>query len=152
MVLISFEPIKFYNMRKILYLMFAVFVLVACSSDNDDMMMNELNNEGNSDEITPELIKGNFVSDSHPTTGMVRINEDKSVLSLNNFKTDDGPKLLLYLSKEVDSKEYVDLVDLKGIEGKFEYEIPANSDLNKFKYVVVWCVDFSVSFDHAELE
>lgn len=65
---------------------------------------------------------------------------------------DDGPKLLLYLSTEVDSKDFVNLVDLKGIEGNFKYNIPDNTDLKKYKYVVVWCVDFSVSFGHAELK
>ena len=99
-----------------------------------------------------ENIKGDFISDAHPTSGMVNVNEDKTVLSLNNFKTDDGPKLILYLTTDLDVNDYVDLGDLKGIEGDFDYDIPANTDLEKYKYVVVWCVDFSVSFGHAELE
>lgn len=123
------------------------FVLIACNSGDDDMLPNS-----GSEMTEQENIKGDFVSDTHPTSGMVTVNADKSVLSINNFKTDDGPKLLLYLTTDLDVNDYVDLGDLKGIEGDFEYDIPSNTDLMKYKYVVVWCVDFSVSFGHAELE
>jgi hypothetical protein len=137
-------------MNKILYLIVTFFVLTACNSEDGDMDDALLNS---SPEMTEEEnIKGDFVSDAHPTSGMVSVNEEKSVLTLNNFKTDDGPKLLLYLTTDLDVNDYVDLGDLKGIEGDFEYDIPSNTDLIKYKYVVVWCVDFSVSFGHAELE
>ncbi len=134
-------------MRKNLYLIMTFFVLIACNSGDDDMLPNS-----GSEMTEQENIKGDFVSDTHPTSGMVTVNADKSVLSINNFKTDDGPKLLLYLTTDLDVNDYVDLGDLKGIEGDFEYDIPSNTDLMKYKYVVVWCVDFSVSFGHAELE
>ena len=134
-------------MKKILIIFILFSVTMACSSDSDGM-----GEEMNSGENTLEAPKGDFVSDTHPTSGMVSVNEDQSILTLTNFKTDDGPKLLLYLSTDVDSKEFVDLGDLKGIEGDFNYEIPANTDLATYKFVVVWCVDFSVSFGHAELK
>lgn len=120
--------------------------MIACSSDNDNM--DELVDA----EDNFEDVKGNFISDAHPTSGMVSLNEDGTVLNLNNFKTDDGPKLLLYLSTSVESEDFVNLGDLKGIEGDFQYNIPPNTDLGKHKFVVVWCVDFLVSFGHAELK
>jgi len=134
-------------MKKILIVFMLFSVTMACSSDSDG-----LENEMNSGTIVMETPTGDFVSDAHPTSGMVSVNNDKSILTLTNFKTDDGPKLLLYLSTDVDSKEFVNLGDLKGIEGDFDYEIPVNTDLATYKYVVVWCVDFSVSFGHAELK
>ena len=120
---------------------------VACNSDGVDME-DVMNSGGNS----MEAVKGSFVSDAHPTSGTATVNENVTNLSLTNFKTDDGPKLLLYLSTEVDSKEYVDLGDLKGLDGDYNYAIPSGTDISKYKYVVVWCVDFSVSFGHAELK
>lgn len=120
---------------------------ISCTSGDDDMTIAMKEQEENT-----EAVKGSFVSDAHPTSGECTVSDDQSTLALTNFKTDDGPKLLLYLSTEVDSKDFVDLGDLKGIEGNFNYDIPDNTDLNKYKYVVVWCVDFSVSFGHAELK
>ena len=123
-------------------------VMVACGSSDDD----DMGNETISDDIITEAAIGVFVSDAHPTMGTATVNEAVTNLSLTNFKTDAGPKLLLYLSTEVDSQEYVDLGELKGLEGDFNYEIPDGTDIEKYKYVVVWCIDFSVSFGHAELK
>ena len=133
-------------MNKHLVALFVIFTMISCSSDNDTM------NEMTNDQSDSEEIKGSFVSDAHPTSGMVSLNMERTVLNLDNFKTDDGPKLLLYLSTNVDSQDFVNLGDLKGIEGDFQYNIPANTDLGRYKFVVVWCVDFSVSFGHAELK
>jgi len=126
----------------------SLFLLAGCNSSDGEIMDKVMNSGGNS----TEELKGDFVSDAHPTSGLCSVSSDKSTLSLTNFKTDDGPKLLLYLSAEVDSKDFVNLGDLKGIEGDFDYAIPADTDLSTYKYVVVWCVDFSVSFGHAELK
>jgi len=126
----------------------SLFLLAGCNSSDGEITDEVMNSGGNPGD---ELM-GDFVSDAHPTSGSSSVSSDKSTLFLTNFKTDDGPKLLLYLSTEVDSKDFVNLGDLKGIEGDFNYAIPANTDLSIYKYVVVWCVDFSVSFGHAELK
>ena len=42
---------------------------------------------------------------------------------------------------------YLDLGDLKSIQGNFYYETP-NSTAS-YSYIVVWCSDFSVKFGHA---
>ena len=134
-------------MKKIFFVLVLLTVMVACGSDDNDM-----GNEINSGGANMEAAKGVFVSDAHPTMGTATVDESVTNLSLTNFKTDDGPKLLLYLSTEVDSKEYVDLGELKGLDGDYNYAIPAGTDIEKYKYVVVWCIDFSVSFGHAELK
>ena len=134
-------------MIRILMVLMVLSVSLACSSDGDDMG-NNINSGGN----IMKDVKGTFVSDAHPTMGTATVNENVTNLALTNFKTDDGPKLLLYLSTEVDSEEYVDLGELKGLEGNYDYAIPAGTDIEKYKYVVVWCIDFSVSFGHAELK
>ncbi|HBK71111.1 MAG TPA: hypothetical protein DDZ39_05545 [Flavobacteriaceae bacterium] len=95
--------------------------------------------------------KGVFTSGAHTTTGIASINSKKTALKFSKFKTDAGPKLLVYLTTDVGYSDYVSLGDLKGIDGDFTYSIPDNTDLDKYKIVDIWCVDFSVSFGHAEL-
>ena len=127
------------------------FVMVSCgSNDSDDsLMMDQIDMEsGLSDEVT---VMGEFVSDAHPTSGKATVTDMNSTLNFENFKTDDGPKLLVYLSSTLESTDFVNLGDLKGIEGNYTYDIPEDTDLDKYKYVVIWCVDFLVSFGHAEL-
>ena len=98
------------------------------------------------------LLMGDFGSDAHTTSGKCIVNEEKTTLIFQNFKTDDGPKLLVYLTSEVGSDDFVNLGDLKGINGDYDYVIPSNTNLTKYNIVVIWCIDFSVSFGHAELK
>jgi hypothetical protein len=142
-------------MKKI-FILFCVTVLSVSCSENDDEMVEIVNEtpieiEDDVEVTTPMAVMGDFISGAHPTSGKASVNTENTELLLSNFKTDNGPKLLLYLSSDVKSTEFVNLGDLKGIEGDFIYTIPKNTDLKKYKYVNVWCVDFSVSFGHAIL-
>ncbi|MGI9532923.1 DM13 domain-containing protein [Lutimonas sp.] len=137
-------------MKRILFLVLLIPMFIACSSNGDDM--GDINDGGDMGGDFEGAAQGIFVSDAHPTMGTATVNDAITNLALTNFKTDDGPTLLLYLSTELDSQEFVDLGELKGLEGDFDYAIPAGTDIEKYKYVVVWCIDFSVSFGHAELK
>ena len=121
---------------------------IGCSDSNDEMELVSSEIE----IIMNSFAMGDFVARTHPTSGKATVSNDKMKLSFSNFKTDDGPKLLVYLSTDVNSNEFVNLGDLKGIEGNFTYDIPSNTDLGKYKLVNIWCVDFSVSFGTAELK
>jgi len=125
-------------------------IFLSCSEKSQLGMETELIEMGNMTEKIS--LMGDFVTDGHPTSGIASVNEAKTILSFKNFKTDNGPKLLVYLSTTVESTDFVNLGDLKGISGDYQYVIPANTDLTKHKYVVIWCVDFLVSFGHAELK
>jgi len=130
----------------------AIFVASCSGNDDDTMFESSMEIEEEIVVETPMAVMGDFISGAHPTSGKASVNDKNTELLLSNFKTDNGPKLLLYLSSDVNATEFVNLGDLIGVEGNFTYEIPANTDLKKFKYVNVWCVDFSVSFGHAELK
>ena len=139
-----------------------LLLLISCSSEssNNDEVFNDTDIDitvddnstmGNTTNMSTTNLMGQFVSDAHPTSGTVQINDDQAILSFENFMTDNGPQLLVYLSTTLDSTDFVDLGALQGISGNYSYAIPANTDLSIYKYVVIWCVDFSVSFGHAEL-
>ncbi len=129
-----------------IFLIIVLGINFGCNSDDSDTM-----NNGNTLPVGESFI-GSFVADAHPTSGTSEVNKEQTKLSFKNFKTDAGPKLLVYLSTSVNSTDFVNLGELKGISGDYDYTIPANTDLNKYKVVVIWCVDFSVSFGHAELK
>lgn len=133
------------------YVILVLVLAVSCSSDDD--MMNEVEETADMEmKMSEDENEINFVSDAHETTGVVSLNDDKTSLIFTDFKTDNGPLLEVYLSTDKRATEYVSLGDLKGLEGNFEYNIPSGTDLTKYKYVLIWCVEFSVSFGHAVLE
>ncbi|MBG7630810.1 MAG: DM13 domain-containing protein [Bacteroidetes bacterium] len=139
-------------MKKILALFCLGLFLINCSKDDDpitEKVVEEM------EEVVVEMtsnVMGDFVSLAHPTSGKASVSKDGLTLTFTNFKTDSGPKLLVYLSTDNSATSYVNLGDLKGIEGDFTYAIPAGTDFGKYKIVNIWCVDFSVSFGVAELK
>ncbi len=104
---------------------------------------------------------GEFISRSHPTRGRVEVLGDgtgQRFLRFEDFRTDNGPDLNVYLSAAPTDAPvgqftdlYVDLGDLKGNVGSQNYEIPRDLDLSLYSTVVIWCVRFSVIFGAAEL-
>ena len=65
----------------------------------------------------------------------------------------NGPDLFVYLSTAPDgySSDALELGELKGTKGAFNYEVPAGTDVSAYKSAVVWCKDFGVLFATALL-
>ncbi|MEL6892948.1 MAG: DM13 domain-containing protein, partial [Actinomycetota bacterium] len=72
-------------------------------------------------------------------------------LRLENFESNNGPDLNVYLVNPDDPSDFVDLGDLKGNIGDQNYEIPADVDLDRYSRVSIWCVRFGVGFGQADL-
>lgn len=90
---------------------------------------------------------------AHPASGVVRIvrSADETILRYENYKTINGPDVRVYLAKDLEAKEYVDLGPLKGTEGNINYAVPKDVDISQYRYALTWCEDFSVLFNSADL-
>ncbi len=121
--------------------LFASFLIASCDKD---------------DQATPPAnpaFRGDFVSAAHQTRGIATIDQEKTTLTLTNFKTDSGPDLNIYLTSSLSaiSSDFIDLGNIKGVKGNYNYDLPDNLDYTQYKFVIVWCVDFDVNFGYAEL-
>lgn len=68
-------------------------------------------------------------------------------LRLENFSVRNGPDLFVYLSTDPGGiSDALLLGDLKGTDGAFNYDVPAGTDVSRFKSAVVWCRQFAVLF------
>ena len=104
---------------------------------------------------------GSFGPRSHPAEGTAVVLTDGTQTFLrfdDDFATDNGPDLNVYLHTAgpdasvgdlVD--DFIDLGDLKGNIGAQNYVIPDDVDLDRYSTVSVWCVRFRVVFGTAEL-
>lgn len=76
---------------------------------------------------------------------------DKTYLRFENLKTINGPDLRIYLSANLGNEDIVDLGPIRATEGNVNYEIPAGTDITKYKNAIIWCRAFRVIFSYATL-
>jgi len=81
------------------------------------------------------------------------------LLRFEDFRTTNGPALVVYLAKhpsptqatDVTDGGYINLGKLKGNVGNQNYDIPEDTDVSEYNSVVIWCELFSVLFSPANL-
>jgi hypothetical protein len=109
------------------------------------------------------ITTGNFKSLAHETKGsasIYQLADGQRTLRLTQFETSNGPDVHVYLiaaeidkgSDAIKAAGFVDLGSMKGNKGDQNYEIPADTDLNKYNNVTIWCARFGVNFGQAALE
>lgn len=100
------------------------------------------------------LYQGTFENAVHPTSGTVRVYEDKDkkrTLVFENFKTDAGPDLRIYLAEDKSVSNFIQVTN-EVKNGNSSVAIPVNANLQKQNYVLIWCKQFSVLFGAAQLK
>ena len=128
---------------------------------HEDMQDDKMMHEG----MAKTLFTGKFHGKVHATSGRATVYQEangKLVLRLTDFKTSNGPDVhvILVATKDAmddanflrDNTDKVELGKLKGNEGDQNYEIPAGTDLSKFRTVSVYCERFNANFGAAPLE
>ena len=118
-------------------------------------LWNKVNlNEASPENAVPLSTRQIVDTKAHPASGTVSVLQagEEFTLRYENFKTINGPDLRVYLSSDLEATEFVDLGELKATEGSVNYSIPPNTDLSRYRYALVWCEDFSVLFNHADLQ
>ena len=101
------------------------------------------------------LKQGTLIGVGHTVVGTVKIYDDsgkKKVVVLDPFSSQNGPDLKVYLSKDQNASQYINLGPLKSTTGKQSYDISGMPDLGEYKFVLIWCQQFSVLFGKAELQ
>ena len=113
----------------------------------------------------PEAIaKGQFIDADaiHKGSGeatLYAIGDDQHVVRFENFRTTNGPALVVYLAKHPSPTEtshvkhggYLKLGKLKGNVGNQNYLVPLGTNISEYNSVVIWCELFDVLFSPAGL-
>jgi hypothetical protein len=99
---------------------------------------------------------GRFVNGPYGTvTGSAHIvrNANGSIqLLIEGLKSTNGPDLKVYLSKEVQPVNFINLGSLKSVNGNQVYDITGMPDIIEYKYALVHCKAFNHLFGSAELK
>ena len=144
----------------------AAFALPAGVRAQDGMKQDKMQGDKMMHEgMTKALFTGKFHGKVHKTEGRATVYQEadgKLVLRLKDFKTSNGPDVHVILVATKDAgddadflksnTERIELGKLKGNEGDQNYEIPAGTDLTKFRAVSIYCERFNANFGTAPLE
>jgi Electron transfer DM13 len=154
-------------MKKIISISALIFSLFACQKEtieDETSTATPISMTGSSGTTptttTPPqdatlLLQGTFTSGVHATSGNVKVYEDKNknrTLVFENFKTDGGPDLRVYMAEDKAITNFIQITDKVNTNGSYTLSIPANVDLKKQTTVVIWCRAFSVLFGSASLK
>jgi hypothetical protein len=102
-----------------------------------------------------------FVSLGHATSGTLLVlqgEDGQRFVRFDDLDTSNGPDLKVYLStNSIDGPEgafdddFVSLGRLQGNVGSQNYEVPTETDLSRYRSVVIWCDRFDSAFGAAPL-
>ncbi len=142
-------------MKSFVYLI-AMLWLVAAGCKKEDAIAPQV-----MEELPPDVMKDSTSQVStfqgagrYSVTGKVSLLQgtDKLVLAFEDFSSSSGPDLKVYLSKDTKASAVINLGELKALKGNFSYEVDKSKYTPDFKYVLIWCEDFSVLFGSAEVK
>ena len=139
----------------LLGLVFAGSLLMACKKENtvttsQTPAMEMVDSSGSELKYSGTFSNGPYGS----IMGRVKIYEKDSAYSLvlDSFSVNNGPDLHVYLSKEIQPVNFIDLGKLKSVSGTQVYNIPGVPDFMQFKYALIHCQQFNHLFGNANLQ
>jgi len=136
--------------RSIIPFLLAVFSLISCVKENTPTI--PLND--NVDTTANLKYSGTFMNGPYGrVSGMASIyrQNDSLILSLMNVSISNGPDLHVYLSKEVQPVNFIDLGKLQSTNGNQLYIISGMPDFTQYKYALIHCQRYNHLFGSAEL-
>ncbi len=101
------------------------------------------------------LKQGTFSGNmSYTVSGSVKLYEyqSKKYIYLENFSSNSGPDLKVYIATTANAAQFVSLGALKGTSGTQLYEITNPPDFTQYNKVLIWCQQFSVLFGQSTLQ
>ncbi len=121
-------------------------------NDKMNISENQTNNNNNNNMLTGNLIDAG--DGFHMASGEVKvlqIPDGTQILRFENLDVTNGPDLYVYLATDTTAKDFVSLGRLKGNMGNQNYQIPEDTDFEKYNTVLIWCQAFSTLFGSSKL-
>jgi len=106
-----------------------------------------------------QLVDADAVHKGSGSATLYQLPDGSHVVRFEEFRSTNGPALVVYLAKHANPKNAADVTDngfvnlgkLKGNVGNQNYSIPAGTAIDEFNSVVIWCELFDVLFSPAAL-
>ena len=140
-------------MHKPIIVIFALFILLSsCVKENTptdpvndpvDTSMANIRFNGTFGNGPYGLVNG---------TAKIYFQNNQYILALENFNSSNGPDLHVYISKEAQPVNYIDLGKLQSVNGNQQYLLTGNINFSEYKYALIHCQQYNHLFGSAELK
>ena len=132
--------------------MISIAFIISCNKDNvtPTGAINDTFDPSGATLLKQGILEGV----GHTVMGQVGVYDDHGtkVILLDPYSSQSGPDLRLYLSKDINASAYISAGKLKSTNGKQSYIVPGMPDISQYKYVHIWCEQFTVVFGRAEIK
>lgn len=139
-------------MKKIIVIGIILIIMNACVKENTptSVVDNRVDTTVNMQKTTGVFANGPYGQ----VTGSAKIYQQGSLftLALENIQISNGPDLHVYISKEIQPVNFIDLGKLQSTMGNQLYVIPGSPDFNQYKYALIHCQQYNHLFGSAELK
>ena len=140
-------------MRKISFILLAVIALATGCSKQNATPTTALNEMVDTAAATLKY-SGAFMNGNEGTvmgTVNIYLKGPSYQLELKDFSVTNGPDLHVYLSKEIQPVNFIDLGKLKSTNGNQLYDISGKPDFSAYKYALIHCQQYDILFGKSEL-
>lgn len=129
-----------------------ILLLASCKKERTaTLALNEI-----ADTSAVEKFKGAFINGPWGAVmGNAKILLKNNAYQLqldSSFVSSNGPDLKVYISKEIQPVNFINLGSLKSTNGSQLYNMPASVDLAQYKYALIHCQQYNHLFGSAELK
>ena len=139
-------------MYKLIVTIFVLNTLSSCVKENTPT--NPVNNPVDMSTAMSRFSGtfGNGPYGSVNGTAKIYFQNNQYILALENFNSSNGPDLHVYISKEVQPVNYIDLGRLQSVSGNQQYSLAGNINFTEYKYALIHCRQYNHLFGSAELK
>lgn len=137
---------------KILMAILSIGIITACTKQNATPTIQLIESI---DSLPMTSMKGNFMNGPFGIvsgTAFISVINNEKKLILENLNSSNGPDLHVYLSKEIQPINFIDLGKLRSINGTQVYSIDSNVNLKDYKFALVHCQQFNHLFGSANIQ
>jgi hypothetical protein len=141
-------------MKKIIVNLMLILLVASSCTKNDGTAAITLNDRVDTiAKLVVNTIPGTFLSNGENVKGVAKVytKDGKLTLALEDFSTNNGPDLHVYLSKEKQPVNFIDLGRLKATAGNQLYDISGMPDFAQYKFALIHCQQYNHLFGSAEI-
>jgi hypothetical protein len=139
-------------MRQIIFLFVIVICLSGCVKENTPAAPVDIPVDTT---MATSKFMGSFINGPYGNvngTARIYLQNGQYLLALENFSSNNGPDLHVYISREIQPVNYLDLGRLQSVSGNHVYTINGNVNFSEYKYALIHCQRYNHLFGSAELK